>query len=72
MADRPVDFGVSDVTLRTLDDNIEYAVGPRPFTFSPGERGFVLEAPRDLPAMVDTWNRFAAEHPQSVYPVPRV
>lgn len=72
MADRPEAFGIADVSLRSFDDYVAYARGPRPFTFAAGERGFVLRAPRDLPAMVATWDALAAESPGQVYAVPRV
>ena len=72
MADSPAEFGIASVGLRTLDDYIRYATGPRPFSFAPGERGFFLRQPRDLPAMVAAWDALAAEAPGRVFPVPRV
>jgi radical SAM superfamily enzyme YgiQ (UPF0313 family) len=72
MAQRPADFGLAAVSLHTLDDYLAYCTGPRPFTFAPGERGFTLQAPRDLPAMVGAWDALAVQHPGRVYAVPRV
>jgi len=72
MSESPGAFGVDWVGLRTLDDYVSYAQSSRPFTFAPGERGFTLKTPRNLPAMVAAWDALAAEHPGRVYPVPRV
>ena len=72
MSLRPEAHGIAEVHLRSLDDYIRQATGPRPFTFAPGERGFVLQQPRDLAAMVATWDALADEAPSRIYRVPRV
>ena len=72
MSLRPEAHGIADVHLRSLDDYIRQATGPRPFTFAPGERGFTLEQPRDLVAMVGAWDALADEAPGRIYRVPRV
>jgi len=72
MGMRPGRFGIDRVLLRSLDDYISYVTGPRPFTFAEGERGFVLQQPRNLAEMVAAWDALSAEDPRRIYPVPRV
>lgn len=72
MGMRPGRFGIAQVLLRSLDDYVAQAIGPRPFSLSEGERGFVLQQPRDLTAMGAAWDALSAEDPRRVYPVPRV
>jgi len=71
MGATPERFAVQRITLRSLQDYVEYCRGPRPWRFVEGERGFTVPG-RDLQTMVASWNVLSESYPGRAIAVPTV